>query len=196
MVRWTPLDQGKRCKVRIRRSFQFNILRWELGERFLHSAEHHSLRRFPLRSGAQLHHCLVRCFHVWRPSNCMAWWATCKGTVIHDQARFCGVENPDFAGWNLNSTQNSDSTSLTPFCLISESYTRQLLHKPNFTPTSFYASTLLHQALFPEGHSPPHHQLLHKPIFTNPLFLRPPFTPTSSFNNELLHTPASTQTNF
>ena len=99
-LRWTRVSDA-RSESEGHFSSTFFVENWVKGSS---TAEHHSLRRFPLRSGAQLHHCLVRCFHVWRPSNCMAWWATCKGTVIHDQARFCGVENPDFAGWNSEST--------------------------------------------------------------------------------------------
>jgi hypothetical protein len=82
------------------------------------------------------------------------------------------------------------STSLTPFCLISESYTRQLLHKPNFTPTSFYASTLLHQALFPEGHPPP------PPAFTQTHFYKPPFPQTTFYTNQLFQQRAFAHTSF
>ena len=65
------------------------------------------------------------------------------------------------------------------------SYTKQLLHKPAFTQTLFYIKHFLQKPTFTQTC-----------FYTNSLFHKPPFAPTSSYTNELLLAPASAQTNF
>ena len=93
------------------------------------------------------------------------------------------------------------STNLALFWLTSKD--SKVLHTPASTQTNFYTSQLLHKHSFPPStycKAETHfytNQPLHRPAFTlntKSPFHRPPFTPTSSYTNELLHTPASMQT--
>ena len=65
------------------------------------------------------------------------------------------------------------------------SYTRQLLHKPTFTPASFYTNTLLHQALFAK--------FTPSSFYTNPLLHELAFPQTTFYTNQLLHKRAFTR---
>ena len=111
MVRWT---RESKCKVRIRRSFQFNLFRWESGEKGSLSLQniipYDVFPYIPVLSytialcGASM------CGDPAIACNCMAWWATCKGTLTHDQARFLVWKS--WLWWvKFISTQSSDSIS-------------------------------------------------------------------------------------
>ena len=75
--------------------------------------------------------------------------------------------------------------------LFNRGLTHQFLHKPRFTPASFYTNTLLHQALVAET------CWKHQPAFTpSSFYTNPLLHNTNQLSHELLRAPASTQTNF